>query len=191
MASNHQLRDDNGFEDTPHMVHGEVEMGQQLDLQAAQASGNGQVKLILATLGLLFAAGWTYANQRDFKQALGFQTEAACVNSNIGMMSDDSFYDSGCSANTPCSATLGSFSPAARADDSCPLALAASGEASCCEQGRRSALAAALMKGTQPSQAETTPVTAEVTTSELEAETEAEPQSQTADSSPASAPNVE
>lgn len=192
MASNQQLRDDNGFEDTPHMVHGEVEMGQQLDLQAAQESGNGQIKLVLATFALLFAAGWTYANQRDFKQALGFQTEAACVSSNVGMMGHESFEYTSCSPNTPCSASFGSFSPPASEDETCPLALAASGESSCCEQGRRSAIAAALMKQKQSEQIETAPLSAEVATAEQkEEQTAAVEESQSPNQEDSSTSDVE
>lgn len=117
-----------GFEDAPNMVPGEVEAAEQLNPTENSSRPRGsKIPLLFVLAGLLFAGGWGYVNQKDFKKALGYQSQ--CSNT----------------------ATAVATSPEG-CEESCPLAagekLAAEGE-NCCEDGKKNAMIAALLKGTK------------------------------------------
>ncbi len=133
---NHDI---DGFEDAPHMVPGEVEAAEQLDPTSGPASGKGsRVKLLFAFAGLLFAGGWGYANQNDFKDALGIEPKRDYA-SHIPRDED---------VSQGCCSTM-------QADKgACPLTAGEAGPSvakkeSCCEDGRKKAMIAALLAGTE------------------------------------------
>jgi len=140
-----------GFEDSPNMVPGDVEVAKTIDKPLAGAKPRNQkLKLIFAIAALAVAGGWSYANQDELKGALGYETADHCA-------ARESERAIGC-----CSSS--SAAMAAVEGESCPMALAAAGEmpGTCCEQGQKSAMMAALLA----------PVESEV--AEADAETEVE-----------------
>jgi len=128
-------QENNGFEDAPNMVAGEVESAQQIDRSAAPSKRNQMTKLLLAVALLLFAGGWGYSNQNDFKAALGMKTDKQLP---------------GCTAGGSCCSHA--VAVAEGGTGVCcheAKAAAANAEEACCANLQKSAMAAALLKGTE------------------------------------------
>ncbi len=144
---NEMNRDVDDFETDPNMVPGEVEAARQYDPSQGPVRSSGmKAKLLLVAAALLFAGGWGYANKEDFKNALGIQSKTN--QANLVYSNEDIEHDHAC-----CPAMM-----AALTDDheacqtgTCPLTAQANAEAekeTCCEDGRKKAMVAALLKGT-------------------------------------------
>ncbi len=147
-------REIDAFEEAPNMVPGEVEDAEQFDPASGPVQQNGtKAKLSFVLAGLLFAGGWGYANKEDFKDALGIQPAANLSASTY----DGTEMMHGCCPDMM--AAMVSEQTACPAGSTCPLptesgCVAAKGM--CCEDGRKNAMAAALLKGTQNENAEET-----------------------------------
>lgn len=132
MAVNRQNNQATGFEDSPNMIPGQVETAQQIEPAPSSPLGKNWKAAGVMIAVLLFAAcGWTYSNQDQIKQNLGYAPVGA----------------------TPCSAEFADpplpeeFLAEMGPVPGCPLN-GTSG--ACCEQGQRSALQAALLKQRDP-----------------------------------------
>ena len=146
-------REIDAFEEAPNMVPGEVEDAEQFDPASGPVQQNGtKAKLSFVIAGLLFAGGWGYANREDFKDALGIEPAA-----NLSASMDDGteMMMHGCCPDMM--AAMASEQTACPAGGACSLptesgSVAAKGM--CCEDGRKSAMAAALLKGNQDENAD-------------------------------------
>lgn len=125
------------FEDSPNMVPGDVETAETITRPVDSGRPRNQkTKLIFAVVALAVAGGWSYANQDNLKGALGYQTASQCS----AMKSAAGFQ--GCSSQCPSEARM-----AAMEGDACPMALTSTGEmaGTCCENGKKNAMMAALL----------------------------------------------
>ncbi len=128
-------QENTGFEDAPNMVAGEVESAQQIDRTAVPSKRNQMTKLLLAVALLLFAGGWGYSNQNDFKAALGMKTDKQFP---------------GCTAGGSCCSHAVSVAEGGTGVCCHEEKLAAEAEEeACCANLQKSAMAAALLKGTE------------------------------------------
>ncbi|MCG6156635.1 hypothetical protein [Rubinisphaera margarita] len=128
-------QENNGFEDAPNMVAGEVESAQQIDRSAASSKRSQMTKLLFAVALLLFAGGWAYSNQNDFKAALGMKTDKQFP---------------GCTAGGSCCSHAVSVAEGGTGVCCHEEKLAAeAAEEACCANLQKSAMAAALLKGTE------------------------------------------
>ncbi|MCA8989393.1 MAG: hypothetical protein KDA78_17215 [Planctomycetaceae bacterium] len=148
-----QPSDEQNGEIAPNMIPGDVVTGQDVGTQVARSSQS--IKLLMAAGLFAFAGGWGYANQDDFRAAMGMKTREL----------------PGCQSGGSC------CSHAAMADDGsttgCCHEQAMAEGGSCCAESQKSAMVAALLAGTEnaPEEAGNTaadeqnapPVIAEVT----------------------------
>lgn len=146
---NEMNHDGDGFEAAPNMVPGEIEAAEQIDPANRPARQSGmKTKLFFVFAGLLFAGGWGYANKEDFKDAMGLQAET----NHLGSTSLDGDL-LGAEAHGCCPAMMAEMTGAqvASQEGSCPLTAEANAVAkkeTCCEDGRKKAMIAALLEGT-------------------------------------------
>ncbi len=165
---NEMNHDGDGFEAAPNMVPGEIEAAQQFDPANGPARKSGmKTKLFFVFAGLLFAGGWGYANKEDFKDALGIKPEA----NHLGSTSLEE------EAHGCCPAMMADMVGAQTAsqEGSCPLAAEADAVAekgTCCEDGRKKAMIAALLEGTKIRSDDDTKVSEEKAAPKPEDETE-------------------
>jgi len=165
---NEMNHDGDGFEAAPNMVPGEIEAAEQFDPANGPARKSGmKTKLFFVFAGLLFAGGWGYANKEDFKDALGIQPEA----NHLGSTSLEE------EAHGCCPAMMADIVGAQTAsqEGSCPLAAEADAVAekgTCCEDGRKKAMIAALLEGTKIRSDDDTKVSEEKAASKPENATE-------------------
>lgn len=132
MSDNQNLNSqDTGFEDAPNMVPGEVVSGESLSESQGKQSKNQFAKLMLAVALLLVAGGWGFANQNEFKAALGMQTK-------------DDF--PGCTAGGSCCSHAKELTENGEPGMCCHEAKLAE-NAACCAEMQNKALAAALLEG--------------------------------------------
>ncbi len=146
---NEMNHDGDGFEAAPNMVPGEIEAAEQIDPANRPARKSGmKTKLFFVFAGLLFAGGWGYANKEDFKDALGLQPEV----NHLASTSLDGDPLNG-EAHGCCPAMMAEMAgaQAVSQEGSCPLTAEANAVAkkeTCCEDGRKKAMIAALLEGT-------------------------------------------
>ena len=125
------------FEDSPNMVPGDVETAETITRSVENGRPRHQkTKLIFAVVALAVAGGWSYANQDNLKGALGYQTASQCS----AMQSAAAFQ--GCGSQCPSEARMATME-----GDTCPMALTSNGEmaGTCCENGKKNAMMAALL----------------------------------------------
>jgi hypothetical protein len=137
--------DGDGFEAAPNMVPGDIEAAEQFDPANGPARKTGmKAKLFFVFAGLLFAGGWGYANKKDFKDALGLQEKSSCASQAVA--GEEAMH--GC---CPDMMAAMAGEQAACQEGSCPLTAEADAVAkkeTCCEDGRKKAMIAALLEGT-------------------------------------------
>jgi len=149
---NEMNHDGDGFEAAPNMVPGEIEAAQQFDPANGPARQSGmKTKLFFVFAGLLFAGGWGYANKNDFKDALGLQENSSCASQTVA--GEEAMHAGEEAMHGCCPAMMAEMTgvQAASQEGSCPLAIEANAVAkkeTCCEDGRKKAMIAALLAGT-------------------------------------------
>ncbi len=146
---NEMNHDGDGFEAAPNMVPGEIEAAEQIDPANGPVRRSGmKTKLFFVFAGLLYAGGWGYANKEDFKDAFGLQAEA---NHLASTSLDGAFQDTEAHGCCPAMMAEMTEAQAASQEGSCPLTAEADAVAkkeTCCEDGRKKAMIAALLEGT-------------------------------------------
>lgn len=129
MALDSQNKPTTGFEDSPHMIPGDVESAQQIQASTTEPmSTNGKATAAVLVLFLLAMGSWMYSNQDQIKESLGFARTAppsCATHEGDPMLPED-------------------FAVNLEAIPGCPLHAT---DANCCEQGQNFALKAALLQG--------------------------------------------
>lgn len=130
------------FEDSPNMVPGDVETAETITRPVDSGRPRNQkTKLIFAVVALAVAGGWSYANQDNLKGALGYQAASQSSASQCCAMQSAAGFQ-GCGSQCPSEARM-----AAMEGEACPMALTSTGEmeGTCCENGKKNAMMAALL----------------------------------------------
>lgn len=124
----------NDFENSPNMIPGEVEVAQRYNRHSENGPQKSRSLWVTSFLTILVLGGWVYLRQDQLKEVLGTNTAVSQADFNAASASDQQ----GCPGQTGEPVGCGSEEQLL------------SGLGTCCEQGKGSAMAAALLKPVEP-----------------------------------------
>lgn len=136
MEQNRDNRFGRGFDDAPNMVPGEFEVAQQYEPNQDRGQGASPAVKVLAVFATLaVAGGMGYVNQDQIRESLGYQTPVSqCAAAEYAVDPSEVI---------PCDEDAVCVQEGDCPSESQPVGFAGS----CCEQSRKSAVAAAMLQG--------------------------------------------